>query len=453
MNVQASLALLIGGLVLLSLPLAAEPAPTSLTIDQAVDLVVRNNLTIQGASLEAALKKRTKDYSFNILFPTVAVSSTVSQLNQTPSPTLVAVTPASAGVYFTPDRQNLSLNLTLQEVFTPVVIGQFQKIDVDYQNALVSRDQTRRLVVASVKKAFYQLIVQKKTIELTQTRLKNSEERFRQSGVSYQLGQQSELTYIQNQVDVEGLKPQLQELKTTYTNNLVAFQEVLGLDPNENLGLDGSLEEGTGTLPELGQLAPMRLDGMAQEGAVQGQEANLKMLDLSLLPRLVLGYSADPNLNGPQNKDLTNWSNWPQTKGALSLTLTESLEGLIPGSSFWLSRAELADRLALARETLEQTRRNGRDDLKNRERAIQTSYEKLENLKRSAAANQRALELTNANYQLGNGRLLDLQAAELNDQLAQIQLLNERLNLKGLFFDLEAQLSPSGAADGVLKGH
>jgi len=433
----ASLVALIGW----SAPLVAGPA--SMTIDQAVDAVLGHNLTVKTSVLDAALKKRAKDFSFNVLFPTVSVSSTASQLNQTPSPTLVAVGGGS-GVYFTPDRQNLSLNLTVQEIFSPVIIGQLQKIDVDYQNALTSREQTQRSLVASVKKFFYQLVLQKKTIELTQTRLANSEERFRQSEVSYHLGQQSELTYIQNQVDVEGLRPQLQELLTTYTNNLVTFQQILGVNPDESLELVGSLDEGDANLPTAEQLAPLRLDAMAQSGVVKSLESNLNLQDLSRLPSLVFGYTADPNLNGPQGKDLGNLSNWSQSKGALSLTLLVNLEGLIPGSSFWVNRAELTDRLALAREGLDQTRRNGLEDLKSRERSIQTSYQKLENLKRSESATRRALELTNANYQLGKGRLLDLQAAELSYQSAQIQLLNERLNLKSLVFDLEAQLSSGG---------
>jgi len=94
----------------------------------------------------------------------------------------------------------------------------------------------------------------------------------------------------------------------------------------------------------------------------------------------------------------------------------------------------------LARENASQTQRNGLHDLENRGRSIQASLMKLENLKNSELANKRALELTTAGYQLGTGRLQDLQTAELNYQSAQIQLLSERFNLKSQIFDLEAQL-------------
>jgi len=429
-------------LVFLTSTAFAEPAPGSMTVDQAVDYALRNNLTVQTAGLEAALRKRLKDYSFNVLFPTLSVSTTASRLNEGPNPTLVAVSPppATAGQYFTPDRENLGMNLKLQEVFAPAIVGQLRKIDIDYQNAVIAWEQAQRSLVATVKKFFYQLLVQKELIDLTQTRLKNSEERLRQSKVSYQLGQQPELTYIQNLVDVEGLKPQLQDLITTHANNLVLFQGVLGLEYREGLALVGSLDEETTTPPAPRQLAPFRLDLMAQNGSVAGLENALGAHDLSLLPNLIFQYSADPNINGPRNKNIFDPGVWRPSNGALSLTLSISLEGLIPGSGFWLTRAEIADRLALARENASQTQRNGLHDLENRGRSIQASLMKLENLKNSELANKRALELTTAGYQLGTGRLQDLQTAELNYQSAQIQLLSERFNLKSQIFDLEAQL-------------
>jgi len=428
-------------------PLTTTPAPVSivqtpptLTIQQAVDLIYQNNLSFKTAELEATIKKREKDFVFNGLYPTVSASGTTSKLNTAPLPALVATTPSPNGTYYAADSRNLSLNLKIQELFSPVLFAQFQKVDVEYQNALITRDQSQRALIASVKEFFYQLLVQKKAIELTQTRLKNSQERMRQSEISSQLGQQSELTYIQNQVDVLGLIPQLQELTTTYANNLITFQELLGLQPREDLELVGSLEEDAPAIPPTDQLAPSRLDVKAQQGQVNSLENSISWQDLTLFPVLTLQYSADPDLNGPQNHAIFDSSNWFQTNGALSLTLSVNLEGLIPGSSFWINRAELSDRLALARQNTDQTRKNGYDDLNNRRRSIQTSLEKIENLKKAEAANKRALELTNAGYQLGTGRLLDLQAAELNYESAQISLLDERLNLKTLILDLEAQL-------------
>jgi len=125
--------------------------------------------------------------------------------------------------------------------------------------------------------------------------------------------------------------------------------------------------------------------------------------------------------------------------GALSLTLSWSPSELIPGSDYWIKRSELEERLALARANADTTATNAGHDEENQRRLIRDSLDKLENLKDMVSDTKRSYELTDASYKAGGGRLLDLQDAELSWRGAQLQLLNERINLISLVYDLEAK--------------
>jgi len=441
MNTLGKMLTLILGLALSSGPLSGEPSPERLTVSHAVDLAVRNNLDVRNAGLEVAIQQRMKDHSFNVLFPTISTGITASRLNDpAASNVYLPAGPPSYVTVVTPDSNNLSLSLKIQEIFTPAILAQFAQLDDNLSEAKITREQAVRSVTASVRKFFYQLLVQKESIELTQARLKNSEERLRQSGISYQLGQETELSYAQNQIDVDNLRPQLEQQKTGFTNSLVTFQELLGVTPRTDLILDGNLDDEPVILPPTPLLVAHRLNLRAEESQSNNLKTGKDLQVLGVLPALVFQYSADPNANGPQNLNLLDTNNWPQKTGALSMTLSWNLESFIPGSSFWDKTATFDSRIELARERALQIEQNDRDDIENRRRSIQTSQSAIASLKAAVQSTKRAQVLTEAAYKLGTGRLLDLQAAELNNQSTQILLLNEELNLKGLVLDLESQL-------------
>jgi outer membrane protein TolC len=177
---------------------------------------------------------------------------------------------------------------------------------------------------------------------------------------------------------------------------------------------------------------------LAQQGERQLESA-LKIQRYALLPSLILGYKADPMLNGPQDNSVWDKDNWHQSSGALSITLSWSLDALLPASAIRVAKAEVQDRLSLARAAEAFALRAGRDEAASQERDLRDGVDRIANLSNVADAAKRAYELTNAAYQLGAGRFLDLQDSEVAWQGARMQLLAERLKLAALVFDFEAK--------------
>jgi outer membrane protein TolC len=414
-----------------------------------VEAALANNLIVMSATVESRIKKRASDWSFNKFLPSVSASATYLHLNQTQAdlvPDPNSPNPLFPTVVDYPESpNNVALGLTIQEVFSATYFGLMEQAAIDYQRSAISKAQAERSMTAATKKIFYQLIVQDQAIELTRARLDSAKERQRQAKVLFDLGQGTELNYDYATMDVENLTPGLRAIESGRAAALTAFQELLGYDSNPSMKLKGSLDDVAISIDNLPISEGDRFDVRLSRQNEKQLESALKIQRYAFLPSLVLQYTADPLINGPGetilgNKiDFWNTNNWNQSRGAISITLSWNLGPLLPFSDIRQGKAEVQDRLALAREATAQTIRAARDDAANQLRSIKDSEEKIVSLTKVAEASKRAYELTNVAYQLGTGRILDLQNAEVTWQGARIQLLDERLNVASLAFDFEAK--------------
>ena len=441
----------IAAALLLPAGLFGQAAPASLTVDQAVSAALANNLGVRSAAVESRIKKRASDFSFNRFLPSVSISATAIGLNNI-NPVLVGmgqdpVTQAVKNIYsFTPSKANIALGLGIQEVFSPVFLALMDQAAIDYQKSAITAAQAGRSVEAAVKKFFYQILVQDEAIRLTGSRLDSARERLRQTRISYELGGASELNYSYATMIVEGLVPDLRSMQSARAAALTAFQELLGFEANADMRLEGSLDGDTVAAGDPGLNESGRFDLKMSRQVEKQLESALKAQSYALLPNLILGFKADPMINGPETKSIFETKNWAQSTGALSLTVSWSLDAFLPGSTVRVGKAELEDRLALARQGEAQTLRTAHDEVVNQARAVKDSVDRIGNLTKVADASKRAYELTSAAYQLGAGRFLDMQDAEVALQGTRIQILNERLHLASLVYDFEAKYEGAAAA-------
>jgi outer membrane protein TolC len=441
-------AVLAAALILLApLGASAEAAPDSITAGKAVEAALASNIAVKSATIESRIKKRSSDWSLNKFLPTMSLSATDMRLNNINAVAVAAIPSTGQFVTYQPKNNNVALGLTIQEVFSAVNFGLMDQAAIDYQRSAISKAQAEKSVAAAVKKIFYQLIVQDQAIELTRSRLDTAKERLRQAKLLYDLGQGTELNYHYATMNVESLTPDLRAMETGRAAALTAFQEMLGYDANPAMALEGSLDDVAISVDDLPISEGDRFDVRLSRQNEKQLESALKIQRYAFLPNLVVRYTADPTINGPWETNSTTgekidfWDkdNWSQSSGGFSITISWDLSPLLPFSSIRAGKAELQDRLELAREATAQAIRAARDDAGNQLRAIKDSADKISNLTKVAESSKRAFELTSAAYQLGTGRILDLQDAEVAWQGARIQLLNERLKIATLAFDFEAK--------------
>ncbi len=426
-------AILVGGFA------TAETAPAALTVDEAVAAALRNNVSVKAAAFAERAKKLEKDFSFNKLFPSVSVSATALKLNNV-NPSLVAVAGGN-GIYFTPDKTNLSLGLTIQEVFNPAVLILMNQTVLDWRESSIAREQAERKMEAAVRKAYYQLVVQDRVIALTRSRLEKAKERLRQAEVSYQVGQTSELNYSYARANAENVEPQLRDMETARAAAIAQFQEILGFDSDPAMVLSDSLDAEAVAADKWAGREMESLDVKRASALVKRTENGLRAQNALIMPNLILQYKADPTLNNPSENPITDGENWRQNSGALSLTVAWDLTSFIPMSDYRVKRLALKDNLSLAKLSAQDTMRKAADETANKQRAIEAAKANVANFARSLESAKRAYELNEITYRAGSGRLLDLQDAELYSQQAEVTLLSEKLKLVGLAFDWDAQFS------------
>ena len=418
-----------------------DAAPDSLTVDEAVRAALANDIALRSADVESRIRKRASDFSFGSFLPRLSVYASVFELNRT-VPVLEAVLQNGYNWYFDPERTNLSLGLCIQEIFSPSYLASMDEAALEYRGSLLSRAQAEKSVTAAVKKSFYQLLVEDEAIAATRSRLDTARERLRQAELSYRLGRSPELDYVYAKMNVENLIPDLRALETARLSAMGRFQEMLGFEPKPDMKLAGSLEGDATSVPVASPSEYERFDVRQARQSEKLLETALELHERSLLPNLILQYSADPTLNGPESNSPWKSANWSQTEdlnGALSLTLCWNLDGFLPGSGYRVKKDEIEDRIALARESAARNLTEARDDALDQARAIRDSRDRIANLTNVVEASERAYELTDLAYKVGTGLILDLQDAEVSWHGARIRLLDERLKLLSLICDFEAK--------------
>ncbi|HTP30338.1 MAG TPA: TolC family protein [Anaeromyxobacteraceae bacterium] len=414
-----------------------EPAPAVLRVEDAVSAALRNNLSVKAAAVDERARKLASDLSFNRFFPSFSVQGTALRLNQT-LPSVVGVM-GGAAVYMAPDQNNLAFGATIQEVFSPTFFVLMNQAALAYRDSSVDKVQAEQSIAAAAKKAFYQLIVQKKAIDLTRSRLQKAVERRRQAEVSFQIGQTSELNFAYASQNVEGIVIDLRGMEAASQAALTHFEQLLGFDTRPDMELLGDLDVTGIALDRWDGRESDRLDVKKATLAVQQVENALRIQNTALMPSLIFQYKLDPTLNGPTAGNLFQGSNWVQPTGGLSLTLSWDLSPLLPGSDYRVKLDEYNARLGLARDSQALALRSARDDAEEQKSSIRVSMDNLESLGRALESAKRAYDLTEASYKAGAGRLLDLQDAELAWQGANLQILNEKLKLMALVFDRDAK--------------
>lgn len=426
-------------------PLAAQTAPESLSLAEAIRAAVSHNLSINMADIELRSKTRAKDLSFNVFYPSLTVSGTLAQVNEVKDIAIPIGVDQTTHVYsnqlaYTPSAINFQLKATVQEVFSFTSFGLIDKAALDWRSARISRLQAEQSITAAVRKIYYQLLVQDEAINLNRSRLSNAEERLRQAELQFKVGAISELVLQQARVNAVRIRPELAAMLTSRANALVQFQTLLGYaEPRPDLRLTDSLDPPQPSAIDWQAREASRIDLRQSELNISMLQTALRIQDLSLLPVVAVQYSLDPILNDPYNRDWAKSSSWQQDKGALALTVSWDLGSFLPGSDFWVKRAATADQLTQAQANALQTTRNARDEVANTQRNIASSYQRIEDLQAMAEGSKRIYELTEVSYKAGAGKLVDLQDAELGWQNSRMQVLNEQLSLMTQLCDLESR--------------
>ena len=410
----------------------AQTGARTITIDDAVNLALQNNLDIKQSKMDLELLAKKNQYSWNSVSPSISASGGFN-----------GNTPLGDGDTSFSYSLGASLNLTL----TPALRTTMKKALLDYQSGQASLETTKRKIELSVRKTFYSLIYFNDNLENQLRSLETTKQTYEANQVKYKQGRLPELQLLNSQYNYERKIPEIENLKRNYQSNIDSFKLLLGLSLEDEITLEGKLDEAVSvhfdetilqtslnSIEENAQIKALKQQIISTENTIQATKLS------SYAP--TVSFSVSENTNGSSKENPMAGKNaWePSSSLSYGVTVRVPLDGYFPWSSGKLNIASSEEALKKLKMNLEQTRTQTSLTVKNSYNSILQALTQLELLEKNVELTQKTYEMSKNAYNMGSVDLLSLQQAEDNLYSARYNVQNQKYTILTSILTLEDTL-------------
>lgn len=383
-----------------------------LTLEECISLAKENNLSIKVHKNTLNDLKRKNETSWNSVSPSIKGDAAFQDdfTNKTESFAISG-----------------SLGLTLSTNLYSTIKG----AKLNYENGLLTYNQAVKQIEMSVWKTFYDLIYKTEYFSFQSQNLLTAKKNYEQNLEKFKNGKISELDVMSSRVSYEQKKPVLEEARIDLTNNLELFKNIIGVDFDDEIKLDGSLDF-------LLELKDIKLPPKEKPSPdVQAAKFAVEIAENNLLAQRFSSYS--PVITGTykygQTLNIDN-SLWNETS-FLSVGVSIPLDSYLPWSSNAVSINSKKESLESAKLNLEDAEKSIRVNTENALRKINQIISMLEVSKETVALAKKTYEMTETAYNYGKTDFLTLQNASDNVLNAEVSLKNQAKTLMETLLDTE----------------
>ena len=383
-----------------------------LTLEECISLAKENNLSIKVQKNTLNDLKRKNETSWNSVSPSIKGDAAFQDdfINKTESFAISG-----------------SLGLTLSTNLYSTIKG----AKLNYENGLLTYNQAVKQIEMSVWKTFYDLIYKTEYFSFQSQNLLTAKKNYEQNLEKFKNGKISELDVMSSRVSYEQKKPVLEEARIDLTNNLELFKNIIGVDFDDEIKLDGSLD----FLLELKDIKLPPKENPSPD--VQAAKFAVEIAENNLLAQRFSSYS--PVITGTykygQALNIDN-SLWNETS-SLSVGVSIPLDSYLPWSSNAVSINSKKESLESAKLNLEDAEKSIRVNTENALRKINQIISMLEVSKETVALAKKTYEMTETAYNYGKTDFLTLQNASDNVLNAEVSLKNQAKTLMENLLDTE----------------
>jgi outer membrane protein TolC len=431
-----------------------------LSPDEAVELAIKNNLTLEIQRINTDTKKRASDYVWNKFLPTVGLSGGMN-LNSQNSKT-------------TGDFQMSGQTEQTQNVFTTGFQGQVQaqlsinfalfegikSLKMDYEAGLLSLEQAKLQLERDVRKAYYSIMLSEEQLKQLLESQRNAEQQAQSTESQYRAGRQPELSYLQARVNVETMKPSVDQalngLRLAKSNFAITLGLPLDTDFELSLPVDDTLYIPLDTKDMVRQVKDNNPDILVQKQQLRTLLSQRKaQVYQRLTPNLSLSWTGGLSGNGSKTGVETNLSNTTttlnqnslSTSGVFTIGLSWTATSLLPFSTDVQSIKDLDNNIKTLSIAIAQAEQGAELDINNKVYSLEQIRASIEAQRATAELAERSYNETLRAYNSGLQSLLQVQNSELQLRNARLNLYQQESNyLQGLI-DLEYSI---GAPFGTL---
>ena len=383
-----------------------------LTLEECISLAKENNLSIKVHKNTLNDLKRKNETSWNSVSPSIKGEAAFQDdfVNKTESFAISG-----------------SLGLTLSTNLYSTIKG----AKLNYENGLLTYNQAVKQIEMSVWKTFYDLIYKTEYFSFQSQNLLTAKKNYEQNLEKFKNGKISELDVMSSRVSYEQKKPVLEEARIDLTNNLELFKNIIGVDFDDEIKLDGSLD----FLLELKDIKLPPKENPSPD--VQAAKFAVEIAENNLLAQRFSSYS--PVITGTykygQALNIDN-SLWNEIS-SLSVGVSIPLDSYLPWSSSAVSINSKKESLESAKLNLEDAEKSIRVNTENALRKINQIISMLEVSKETVALAKKTYEMTETAYNYGKTDFLTLQNASDNVLNAEVSLKNQAKTLMETLLDTE----------------
>lgn len=399
-------------------PFYAEGEKYTLSADEAVEIALKNNVSVKNSKISLEAAQRAKNHSWNSVSPTFSLGASGS----------VPVDGLTGGDQTSNYSADFGISATVSLKFTAKLYTAMEEAKLSYEQSKISFDDVLRKIELSVRTAYYELIYNREYIELQEENLKIAKTQYENNLAKYNSGRLSEVDALSAEVNYKSKIPVVESARTTFKNAMDSFKQAVGLMIDDEIELSGSLEDFL-------FLDEIKVDTKTlTSSGVRQLEIQLKEAENSVLEKKFSAFapSLDASFKWGDEKWYAGYDGTaPEAKKSASLTLIASipLDGILPWSVKNDAVDSDLDAVKKAELDLDDGRKTFLRTVNSYLRSIAQSQEAVRYKQANVELARRTYEMTFESYNRGTKDLLTLQSANNTLLSAQVTLNSEILTL------------------------
>ena len=433
---------------------AADDLPGSngahlrLSADDAVKLAITNNLMLQQAGIGLDIARRRHELSWNQFLPSVTVQGTLMRENWATVQQGSPLPPPWGTPSITLPQWRVNAGVSLSLDLSLAMVEDIRTAELEYHAGILSLEKAKLQMEQGIRKMYNAILLLEANLTLFQDTFANAQRQSAIAEANFNAGMAPRLTWLQAQVQVENLRPTMNELTSNLRNLKGSFALMLGLPYDTEIELI-TISMDSLHIPEdlsqfLGNTAAMQKPDIIElQTNLLTLHSQRRTLSLQMFsPFLRLGWGVNSTFNprlDPFDNTWFNRDNW-NAGGNLTITLGMSLNGLFGFTREGQRLQNLDANIQIQNLRLTQM-------IRDTELEIFSKINSLENIRTTIEVQRRAVELAELSYNLTEeayrAGLQDIQAvnnALLALHQAELQLLTQHFNFLNDLIDLEYSL-------------
>jgi len=443
----------------------AAPEVLRLSAADAVELAIKNNLSLQSARLDLDNKQRKSELVWNQFLPSLSATGTFARDNwatttspsmyMIPSESNALVTVPSVGSFYdqiyarpipsmTLPNWHVIGNFTATLDFSFALIAGIQTIHSDYHAGLVTYEKAKLQLERDVRKMYNQILLLEESASLLRDNYENA---VRQAGVAeanYNAGLVPRLSWLQAQVAVENMKPTMTEtenglrtLKATFAMNLglpydtvFEFEKFSAGDFSIPLDLEELISKAATGKPDILEL---------QKNIILLQNSRKAMAMSMYTPFLRFGWTLSSTFNPMLNPFKDTWFSKDSWRGGgnFTITLGYNFNSLFPFTKEGQSLKDLDNRVQGLNIALAQVIRGTELEIFNKVNSLEKTQTSMRVQQGSVELAELSYNLTDEAYRAGLQDFQAVRSSALALEQARYQLLSQQFSYINDLIDLE----------------